>query len=52
MLFWALSRSQVLTDGCEMAREEACDFPTVGHLLFLVEAYKPEYYYFEVVECG
>ena len=33
-------------------KEEAEDhFPTTGHILFLVEAYKYEYYWFEVLEC-
>jgi hypothetical protein len=26
--------------------------PTVGHLTFLIESYKPELWYFEVIECG
>jgi len=33
-----------------IAREQKEDYPTIGHLIFLVESYKPEYYYFEVIE--
>ena len=33
-------------------REEANGLPSIGHLAFLVQSYLPEYYYFEVLECG
>ena len=39
-----------LFDADAVAREAKEDFPTIGHLIFLVEAYKPRYYYFEVIE--
>ena len=40
----------LLSDPVALAEEEAAGYPTTGHLLFLVSAYKPEFYYFEVVE--
>jgi len=39
-----------LSDANAIAREAKEDYPTIGHLIFLVESYKPEYYYFEVIE--
>jgi len=42
----------VLGNNEAMDREAANGFPTTGHLLFLIEAYKTEYLYFEVIECG
>ena len=44
----------ILSDPKEMAREAANEkvpFPRVGHLTFLTDSYKPEYYYFESLEC-
>ena len=41
-------RRETLRDNAAMDRELTNDFPTVGHLVFLFEAYKPEYYFFEV----
>ena len=32
-------------------REEAEGFPTIGHVLFLTDAYRTEYYWFECLEC-
>ena len=45
----------ILSDPKEMAREAANEkvpFPRVGHLTFLTDSYKPEYYYFESLECS
>ena len=39
------SRS-TLVDSAAMVREARTGYPTTGHLLFLTEQYKPEYYYF------
>ena len=41
-------RRETLRDNAAMDRELAHDFPTVGHLVFLFQAYKPKYYFFEV----
>eukprot|EP00613_Pedinella_sp_CCMP2098_P053218 CAMPEP_0171889562 /NCGR_PEP_ID=MMETSP0992-20121227/43662_1 /TAXON_ID=483369 /ORGANISM="non described non described, Strain CCMP2098" /LENGTH=363 /DNA_ID=CAMNT_0012516619 /DNA_START=420 /DNA_END=1507 /DNA_ORIENTATION=- len=41
----------ILKDIGAMNRELANGYPRVSHVLFLVEAYSPEYYYFEVLEC-
>ena len=46
-----LNNREVLSDPSAMEEEEAHDFPRVGHVLFLVEAYSPEFFYFEVIEC-
>jgi hypothetical protein len=37
-----------LTDQGAMDREASNMFPTVGHIVFLIGAYKPEYFWFEV----
>jgi len=42
---------RTLSNATAMNREEATGFPTTGHLHFLVEAYKPSYYWFETFEC-
>lgn len=34
-----------------MEQESLDGYPRVGHLRFLVDSYKPEYYFFEVFEC-
>lgn len=34
-----------------LIREEKNGFPTVGHIRFLFQAYKPDVYFFEVVDC-
>ena len=39
---------ETLGDNEAMDREIANGYPTVGHLLFLVDAYKPSYFMFEV----
>jgi len=39
-----------LSDADAIAREAKEGFPTIGHLIFLVEAYKPKYYFYEVIE--
>lgn len=51
--YWVLLRKHkvVLSDEMAIAREASEDFPTIGHLLFLTEAYRAEHYYFEVTEC-
>ena len=41
-----------LSDEDAMKAEAEMDYPTVGHILFLVEAYRPEHYTFEALECG
>jgi hypothetical protein len=43
---------KVLSDSAAMAAEEVEDFPRIGHALFLVEAYRPECYFFEIIECA
>jgi len=42
---------EILRNSEAMFREASNGYPTTGHLLFLTSAYKPEYYYFEVLEC-
>jgi len=42
---------ETLRDQDAMDRELLNGFPSVGHIKFLVEAYKPKYFFFEVVEC-
>jgi hypothetical protein len=49
VLLW--SKRSTLSDPIAMEREIANGFPTVGHLTFLVRAYTPDLYFFEVVEC-
>lgn len=41
-----LHKRHTLTDKVAMKREALTDFPTTGHVLFLTEQYKPEFYYF------
>lgn len=41
-----------LSDPVKMAKEEARGFPNVGHVKFLISAYEPAAYFFEVIECG
>ena len=49
MYFSMLFRKrETLCDPIAMDREVANNFPTVGSLVFLVESYKPEFWYFEV----
>ena len=43
-------RRDILSNDKELAKEKAKNFPNICHLMFLVESYKPEYYYFEVIE--
>jgi hypothetical protein len=43
---------ETLVDPVAMAREAANGYPVTGSILFLVECYKPEYYYFEVIVPG
>ena len=40
-----------LSDPMAMDREAANDYPTVGHMTFLVRAYTPKHYNFEVFDC-
>jgi len=40
---------ETLRDQDAMDRELLNGFPSVGHIKFLVEAYKPKYFFFEVV---
>mmetsp|Transcript_86908 Transcript_86908/g.168344 ORF Transcript_86908/g.168344 Transcript_86908/m.168344 type:complete len:312 (-) Transcript_86908:193-1128(-) len=49
VLLW--SNRAVLSDQASLDREAKVGYPTVGHLKFLFEAYSPEYYFFEVLEC-
>lgn len=39
-------QQHILKDKDYMAMEEKEGYPTVGHLLFLVESYREEWYYF------
>ena len=48
-LLW--SHRTLLTDQDALDAEFANGFPTIGHLNFLVEAYRPSYFLFEVLEC-
>lgn len=41
-----LHKRHTLGNAAAMNREALTGFPTTGHLLFLTEQYKPEYYYF------
>jgi len=41
-----------LSDPSALASEVSKGSPATGHLAFLVEAYKPEYYWFEVCCSG
>lgn len=49
-MVWA--NRATLSDAAAMEREAANNWPTVGHLKFLVLAYRSELYFFEVFECG
>ena len=49
VLLW--KHRKVLSNEDQMKKEAEDHFPTTGHILFLVEAYKYEYYWFEVLEC-
>lgn len=53
LFYWIMLRQHkhVLSDEEAVKREATEDFPTIGHLTFLTEAYKSKYYYFEVLEC-
>jgi len=42
---------KTLSNTEKMNREIAAGYPTLGHVRFLVDAYKSEYFYFEAVEC-
>jgi len=44
-------KRRTLSNATAMNREKGTGFPTTGHLKFLVEAYKPSYYWFEAFEC-
>jgi len=41
----------ILSSNEKLEEEEDFDFPHIGHLVFLTEAYRPEYFYYEAVEC-
>jgi len=41
---------EMLSNEQAMDREAANEYPTLGHLKFLVDSYKARYYYFEVIE--
>jgi hypothetical protein len=43
---------KILRNPLKLEREERTGFPTIGHLTFLVQAYKPQFFWFEVLECG
>ena len=43
-----LKHRETLGDNEAMDREIAAGYPTVGHLSFLVDAYKPSFFMFEV----
>ena len=49
VLLWEHRR--VLSNEEKMKEEAEDHFPTTGHILFLVEAYKYECYWFELLEC-
>mmetsp|Transcript_38085 Transcript_38085/g.85056 ORF Transcript_38085/g.85056 Transcript_38085/m.85056 type:complete len:411 (-) Transcript_38085:203-1435(-) len=49
MMLWEMR--ETLTSPSSVDREMANGAPTIGHLSFLVDAYKPEFYWFEVLEC-
>jgi len=42
---------ETLSDPKRMAVEATKDFPTIGHLTFLTEAYTQDNWFFEVLEC-
>mmetsp|Transcript_10614 Transcript_10614/g.24708 ORF Transcript_10614/g.24708 Transcript_10614/m.24708 type:complete len:248 (+) Transcript_10614:4194-4937(+) len=48
-LLWA--HRGTLVDPAAMIRERENSSPTIGHLNFLIDAYKPDHFYFEVFEC-
>jgi len=48
-LLWKHRRT--LSSATSIHREEAEGFPTIGHILFLTDAYHTEYFWFEVLEC-
>ena len=41
----------ILSDKEAMDREKVNGNHNIGHIRFLVDAYRPKYYYFEVIEC-
>ena len=41
---------EILQDRHAVEEEERRDYPTIGHLMFLVQSYRPEYWYFEILE--
>ena len=43
-----LKHRETLGDNKAMDQEIAAGYPTVGHLSFLVDAYKPSFFMFEV----
>ena len=43
-----LKHREMLGDNEAMDQEEASGYPNVGHLVFLVDAYKPAFFMFEV----
>jgi hypothetical protein len=53
LFYWLMLRQHkhVLSDEEAVKREASEDFPTIGHLTFLTQAYSSKYYYFEVLEC-
>jgi len=46
LLLW--QQRATLSDPQAMDREMTHGYPTVGHVLFLTEAYKPQFYFWEV----
>jgi len=44
------SKREILKNDLKMGEEAAQGYPKLGYLKFLVDAYKPQYYYFELVE--
>ena len=54
LFYWVVlwQHRHVLSDEEAVKREASKDFPTIGHLTFLTEAYSSKYYYFEVLECA
>jgi len=50
VLLW--QNREVLRDPEARENEAENDYPTIGHLVFLIESYKPEMYFMEVFECA
>lgn len=53
LTFWVLlmEHRNILRDPINLQKEKAINNINIGHVTFLIESYKPEYYYFEVIEC-